>query len=130
MLYQAPGREQPDINFESQLGGGGGAVELELRLCYVQDYKTQAATAMILLGINQDGPPDNRDWLGSVTWLRGRLAIGGDSQSLHNKMQEITFLKYKNWLQYFSSEKRNSRNRKNKFFLRDDSNYFFTILRV
>ena len=71
---------------------------------------------MILLGINQDGPPDNRDWLGSVTWLRGRLAIGGDSQSLHNKMQEITFLKYKNWLQYFSSEKRNSRNRKNKFF--------------
>ena len=47
---------------------------------------------------------------------REDTTIGGDSQSLHNKMQEITFLKYKNWLQYFSSKKRNSRKRMNKFF--------------
>ena len=48
---------------------------------------------------------------------REDTTIGGDSQSLHNKMQEITFLKYKNWLQYFSSKKRNSRKRMNKFFM-------------
>ena len=43
-------RQVPDINFVS--GGGGGRGREEMRLCYVQDYKTRAATAMILLGIN------------------------------------------------------------------------------